>query len=110
MGSFRWFPPTRAEVDSVVKRALQGAGEVILEESNRTVPLLEGPLMASGVVDADARSATVSYDTPYAVVQHEDMTFTHAPGRRAKFLQLAVQEHAARLGPWLQTQIGAIFR
>ena len=27
------------------------------------------------------------YDTPYAVVQHEDMTFNHKPGRKAKYLE-----------------------
>jgi hypothetical protein len=28
-----------------------------------------------------------SYDTPYAVRQHEDLTYRHAPGRTAKYLE-----------------------
>lgn len=68
--------------------------EHILEEANRTVPLDEGPLMQSGQTDVDRErlEATVSYDTPYARRQHEELSYRHAPGRRAKWLELTVQE------------------
>ena|SRR5688572_28610083 len=70
-------------------RGLRKAGEHLLAESRDLVPLEEGTLERSGtvVIDEDTLTATVVYDTPYAVVQHEDMTYRHAPGRQAKYLE-----------------------
>lgn len=63
--------------------------EHVLEESTRLVPLLEGTLERSGVasVDAGGLRAAVSYDTVYAVIQHEAMDFNHPRGRQAKYLE-----------------------
>lgn len=73
-------------------RGLQLALEHVLAESNKIIPLEEGTLMRSGQVsmDANALVGTVSYGTPYAVRQHEEMTWRHAPGRQAKYLETAV--------------------
>lgn len=95
------------------------AANHILEESNRIVPIEEATLTGSGTVtmrtgsakvtssengattatgrpSVDTRGplAAISYDTPYAVAQHEDTTLTHDPGRRAKYLQHAVNDRA----------------
>jgi hypothetical protein len=53
------------------------------------VPLDEGTLERSGVASVDplALTASVSYDTPYAVRQHEDMTLRHPNGRQPKYLE-----------------------
>ncbi len=60
-----------------------------LEESNRVVPIEEATLKNSGNVSSDRATGTaqVSYDTPYAVVQHEDPSLRHNEGRKAKFLE-----------------------
>lgn len=74
------------------RRAARGvalAAEHVLAESNKIVPLDEGPLQRSGKVDTDGLDASISYDTPYAVRQHEDLTYRHAPGRQAKYLETA---------------------
>lgn len=57
--------------------------------SKQQVPLDQGPLQNSCYVDvaADGSSGTVSYDTPYAVIQHESMGFNHQRGRKAKYLE-----------------------
>jgi hypothetical protein len=70
-------------------RGLLLGGEHILGESNKQVPLDEGPLERSGTatVDAGTLTAAVAYDTPYAVDQHEDLTYHHLPGRKAKYLE-----------------------
>lgn len=80
-----------------VERKLRGAAvaglgqwsELILQRSREEVPLDEATLERSGVasVDPDDLTAAVSYDTPYAVEQHENMQFNHAPGRKAKYLE-----------------------
>lgn len=70
-------------------RGVKKAGEHLLGESRDLVPIEEGTLERSGtvVVDEDELTATVVYDTPYAVVVHEDLTARHAPGRQAKYLE-----------------------
>ena len=72
----------------------RGAG-LILQKSNEIVPFDEGILEASGMVDVDAMAgkATVSYDTPYAVAQHENTEYNHDFGRKAKYLQSTMDEH-----------------
>lgn len=80
-----------------VEDALQDVGEYILEESNRVVPHEVGDLQDSGRVSVDDKVVAISYDTPYAVVQHEDMTFKHDAGRKAKFLEDAISD--ASQGP-----------
>jgi hypothetical protein len=72
--------------------AVAGLGqwaELVLQESREQVPLDEATLERSGVtsVDPDDLAAAVSYDTPYAVDQHENMQWNHAPGRKAKYLE-----------------------
>ena len=73
-------------------RGLQLALEHILAESNKIIPLEEGTLMRSGKIAMDEANliGTVSYDSPYAVRQHEELTWRHAPGRQAKYLETAV--------------------
>jgi hypothetical protein len=70
-------------------RGLQLWAEHVLEEANRVVPIEEATLLRSGVasVDEGALRAAVSYDTPYAVIQHEALDFRHDAGRQAKYLE-----------------------
>lgn len=80
------------------RRALEGltlALENILAESNRLVPLDEGTLERSGRVQIDPATmrGVVSYDTPYALRQHEELSWKHAPGRQAKYLETAVNNN-----------------
>ncbi|WP_067470010.1 hypothetical protein [Actinomadura macra] len=70
-------------------RGLRKAAEHLLGESRQQVPIEEGTLERSGVasVDSSALQAAVSFDTPYAVRQHEDLDLQHDPGRKAKYLE-----------------------
>lgn len=38
----------------------------------------------------------VSYNTPYALRQHEDLTFKHLPGKQAKYLEQPLKENATK--------------
>ncbi|MFI6606850.1 hypothetical protein [Streptomyces sp. NPDC050507] len=66
------------------------AAEHTLGVSNQHVPLEEGTLERSGKVSADGLNVAISYDTPYAVIQHEALDFQHLPGRTAKYLENAM--------------------
>lgn len=68
------------------------AAEHVLQVSRTRVPIEEGTLERSGAthLDGDNLRAFVSYDTPYAVRQHEDLTLAHDAGRSAKYLESAL--------------------
>ena len=78
-----------AQLAAATPRGLRHATEHLLQVSRTQVPLEEGTLERSGVatVDETKGTAAVSYDTPYAVRQHEDLTLRHASGRKAKYLE-----------------------
>lgn len=77
-------------------RGLFLAAEHVLQVSRTMVPIEEGTLERSGSasVDGDRLRAAVSYDTPYAVVQHEDLTMQHDSGRTAKYLERAMNSES----------------
>lgn len=79
--------------------------EFVLTESNKAVPLDEGTLMRSGTTSVDEANlrGAVSYDTPYAVRQHEEVTWRHSPGRTAKYLENAVNSNQQQIAAIMQS-------
>lgn len=92
--------------------ALWRGTEFILAKSNETVPVEEHVLQASGSAQVDESDlvGVVSYDTPYAVKQHEERTYTHKDGRRAKYLELTLQEQADAVRNLMVDQLKRKFR
>lgn len=78
----------------VASDGLTRALEHGLGVSNVHVPLRDGPLERSGKVTVHGLNGAISYDTPYAVRQHEELTWRHLPGRNAKFLENAMNSEA----------------
>lgn len=70
-------------------RGLDDAVEWLLGEAVDIVPIEEGTLARSGTADVDEGQlrGAVSFDTPYAVRQHEDLNLRHDTGRQAKYLE-----------------------
>lgn len=87
------------EVRKGLVNGLAAAGEHLLGVSNERVPLEEGTLMRSGavIVERSEPLAIVSYDTPYARRQHEELTWRHAEGRSAKYLETALTDEESTL-------------
>ncbi|GAA2178551.1 hypothetical protein GCM10009785_01570 [Brooklawnia cerclae] len=81
-------------------KALQLGAEHILAVSDRHVPHEEGILQDSGTTSRDEQrlEAAISYDTPYAVVQHENLSFHHDKGKTAKFLENAMNSERDNVG------------
>lgn len=92
--------------DATVKGLTQWA-ELVLQKSNERVPLDEGTLERSGTasVDPQALEAAVSYDTPYAVEQHELPPEVHRNGRQWKYLEQPWIESMKWAAPLIQKQI-----
>lgn len=72
----------------LASEGLQRALEHTLGKAKAIVPLEEGTLERSGRVDVDGLNGAISFDTIYAVVQHESLDFKHLPGRSAKYLEI----------------------
>lgn len=84
----------RSTVESGSKKATWAALDHLAAVSKEQVPLDQGPLKNSCYVDVndDGSEGTVSYDTPYAVVQHENTWYQHQRGRKAKYLEDPVND------------------
>lgn len=80
-------------IRNATDRGVLIAAEHVLGESRQVVPIAPdgGTLERSGRASAEQSGGTtrgaVSYDTPYAAVQHEELHYRHAPGRTAKYLE-----------------------
>jgi hypothetical protein len=93
-------------------RGLHVGSEHLLSASRAIVPLEEGTLERSGkaTVDEGALQASVSYDTVYAARQHEELTWRHAPGRSAKYLEGPAVEEADTIQGLIAAQIRRALR
>lgn len=93
-------------------RGLLLAAEHVLQQSQELVPLDESPLMQSGTasVDEPSLTAVVSYDTPYAVRQHEELSYRHAPGRTAKYLERPLNASRAEVAAIIAAQVRRAMR
>jgi hypothetical protein len=87
------------------EKGLDLATEHLLGEARDEVPIEEGTLGRSGKTSRDGLTGAVSFNTPYAVVQHEDMTLTHDPGRRAKYLERPMNTGRDTFGQIIATSV-----
>ena len=86
---------------------LELAAEFVLQLANTRVPVEEGTLERSGraTVDYSQLRAAVSYDTVYAVPQHEHLDWRHSDGRQAKYLESAINDSAVQVRDIVAAQI-----
>lgn len=84
-------------LDGSAMRGVAIAAEHLLGVANEKVPIEEATLLRSGTVSTDPGklTAAISYDTPYAARQHEDMSLRHDSGRTAKWLENAMNAERA---------------
>lgn len=76
-----------------------------LTEANQHVPHDDGTLEHSGEASASGTRGAVSYDTPYAVKQHEDMSLHHDGKGEAKWLENTGTREAKTMGQIIATSI-----
>lgn len=91
MNDFTWDDKTAiAAVRAAAPKAGVEAGNQLLDRSNQHVPVDQGELRDSGAVTQTDDGAIISYNTPYAVKQHEDIALRHPHGGQAKFLEQVI--------------------
>lgn len=86
-------------VHGATAQGLDLAAEHLLGAAKRLVPIEEGTLERSGVASSDHAKlrAAVSFNTPYAVYQHERLDLRHNNGRTAKYLERPMTTEAVTL-------------
>lgn len=100
-------PEARRVVRAAAADGLLKAAEHVLQKSREVVPIEEATLERSGTatVDASKLTAAVSYDTPYAVRQHEDETLRHDEGRTAKYLERPMNAEKGTAGELVAAEV-----
>lgn len=80
-------------------QALHDGAEAILTEAIDEAPIDTGTLRRSGAVtDTPSENAVyVSFNTPYARRQHEDLTLNHPRGGKAKYLEDPFKRNAGKV-------------
>jgi hypothetical protein len=80
-----------AEAERIAREAGLGAlrqgAEVLLTEAQNEAPVETGTLRRSGTVTEATDRVYVSFNTPYAVRQHEELEWRHPLGGKAKYLE-----------------------
>lgn len=85
-----------AREEEALNVAAEKMGTYLIEQCDPTVPHMSGELEKSGRWETTGPGAgVVVYDEPYAAVQHERLDYHHSPPHRAKYLELAAQEHGS---------------
>lgn len=86
--------------------ARQGA-HLLRDEAVQRTPLETGTLRNSAKVTAGDGEAAVSYNTPYAVKQHEEIGYAHKDGQ-AKFLETAMVDNRDKIAEAIATHLRRI--
>ena len=103
-------PQIKANVRAATTRALDAAAEVVLARAREIVPIEEATLARSGVASSEDQVAAISFDTPYAVRQHEELTWRHAPGRQAKYLEQPLTSSNKEIRELIARRVGKAFQ
>jgi hypothetical protein len=94
------------------RRALIKALEHLLGAARQLAPIEEGHLERSGkaTVLVEGQLGAVYFNTPYAVRQHEDLTYRHDPGRSAKYLEIPMTVEQAVMLAIMATELRKAFQ
>ncbi len=85
-----------------LKEGVKECGELLLDESRKIVPIRKRVLHDSSRTRTVGKSKDtihqeVEYRTPYALRQHEDLTYKHKPGKSAKYLEKPARRLRGRM-------------
>ena len=87
-----------AQASQAATRGLLKAAEHLRAESQKLAPIDEGTLRASAAVtEVTASRVAVSFNTPYAVRQHEELGYRHPRGGQAKYLEDPLHSEATTM-------------
>ena len=88
-------------------KALHTGGESILTEAIDETPIETGTLRRSGTVTTSKKEKAVyiSFNTPYARRQHEELGYHHPRGGKAKYLEDPFNRNKKKVLQYAEKQI-----
>jgi hypothetical protein len=86
-----------AAIRAAASAGLQDFAETVLAEAQGYAPVLTGELRDSGSVQVDGLEAAIGFSDSKASAAHENLTAHLRNGKKPKFLELAVHEHAPEM-------------
>lgn len=98
----------KARIAGNAADALNHGAELLRGDSVPLAPMDRGPLRGSAQVTPatpESLTAHVSYDTPYAARQHEELDWHHEDGQ-AKFLEAPLIEHEDKYQQAIANRLG----
>lgn len=105
MSSLQWNGDRIAKaVNTAAKRGSRLAGEHLRTTAVNRTPLETGHLRSTAKVTSDDSRTAVSYNTVYAVKQHEELSYRHKDGQ-AKYLESATVSERAKMREIIAAQI-----
>jgi Minor capsid protein len=87
----------KKDIEECTKKAAMDTAEKILELCQEYVPVDEGELKRSGVVEEVSKAILVGYNKVYAAIQHFHPEFNHPNGGRAGYLTDPVKKNERQL-------------
>lgn len=110
----RNYQRVNARMKSAVKEGVTDSTLHLLGESKQQAPLDTGDLRGAGKSKVTQVGedivGTVSFNKPYALIQHEDMTFNHPKGGKAKYLSDPLNQNANRYKRYIQDKVRQVVR
>ena len=110
-----------ANAAKTMAQALYAEAQVIFAESQKQVPWDTGALAGSGIVHppthggqgAMVEVSRITYGGPavrYAEEQHENLSYRHAPGRKAHYLSDPIAAAMPRLNARVKRNVRALLK
>lgn len=99
-------PKVTGAIKTGARAGVRKAGEYLLTQAVPKAPKDSGALRASGRVSGVNAEpiALVSFNTPYAVIQHENETYHHDDGQ-AKYLEEPLVQESATMTQIVATAV-----
>ncbi len=105
--SVQWNTNVTDAITEAAQTGIYEAAEALLDQAIEKTPVQDGILRASGMATQEGLQAAVSFNTPYAVKQHEELGYQHPGGGEAKYLE----KPANSFGPTMESIVAqAILR
>lgn len=97
------------QIENAAMRGLREAAELVLTEAHDDTPLDTGTLRRSGIVTPAYRKMFISFNTPYARRQHEELGYFHPVGK-AKYLEDTLRRNFRRIVEYVGRRIHQMLR
>lgn len=104
--TLEWNTSAVGQITAAAEAGVFEGAEVLLDQSVEITPVQDTILRVSGKATQDGPRSAVSFNTPYAVRQHEELSYNHPNGGEAKYLE----KPANSFMPTLEAIVAAAIR